>query len=474
MMRVLLIAMPDTVSALDAVTRIPSLGLCSIAGNLEGCEVKVVDLVFHRRGIARFVRGIVEDFRPDLVGLSAMSHQYDSACRAAALCRSARPGVKVALGGYHASLMSREIGAGKDGDRFDFIIRGEGERTFQKLVQALGSGAGDLSEIPGLSYRRDSEYRHNPDAPLVELDALKPPDRDCRVLDGAHFMGKSFDCVETSRGCTMDCRFCSIKMMYGRRVRMFRLERVIGELRRLKERGTQGVFFVDDNITLNIPRLKELCESIVSQKLNTMSYIMQASVAGMAADPELAWLLKRAGFEWVFLGIESGLSRNLASMGKEGAPGDTRRAVTRLRAAGIGVFGGFIVGNPEDTKADILATYKYALELGVDHPIVQCLTPYPMTQTRDDLLARGLVTNRDDFSRYNGFTCNVRTEHLTTRQVNRAIFRGGLGLYFNPGYLAGSRFWRYRLSLLPGLLANNIRYLGGALRGRIFPSRHTW
>ena len=194
----------------------------------------------------------------------------------------------------------------------------------------------------------------------------------------------------------------------------------------------------------------------------------------MAADPALAKLLKRAGFEWVFLGIESGIARNLAAMGKEGVLPNTRRAVSLLRSHGIGVFGGFIVGNPDDTREDILATFKYALELGVDHPIVQCLTPYPKTRTREELAARGLITNPDDYQRYNGFTCNVRTEHLSTRQVNWAIFRGGLGLYFHPRYLVTSRFWRYRVSLLPGLLANTIRYLAGALRGSIFLSRHRW
>ena len=86
-MRVLLIAMPDTVSALDAVMRIPNLGLCSIAGNLEGHTVRVVDLVFHNHNIRRFIEGILKDFQPEIVGLSAMSHQYASACRVSQICR---------------------------------------------------------------------------------------------------------------------------------------------------------------------------------------------------------------------------------------------------------------------------------------------------------------------------------------------------------------------------------------------------
>ena len=86
----------------------------------------------------------------------------------------------------------------------------------------------------------------------------------------------------------------------------------------------------------------------------------------------------------------------------------------------------------------------------------------------------GLVTNERDFSLYNGFTCNVRTEHMDKGQLNRAIFLGGLRLYFNPRYLANSRFWHYSVSLIPALVMNNFRYLSGALRGRIFLSRHSW
>jgi hypothetical protein len=102
------------------------------------------------------------------------------------------------------------------------------------------------------------------------------------------------------------------------------------------------------------------------------------------------------------------------------------------------------------------------------------LTPYPKTTTREELLAANLVTNAEDYSLYNGFTCNVRTEFLSNRQLNRAIFWNGLALYFNPGYIVRSRFWRFKPSLIPALLANNVRYLFGALRGRIFTSSHRW
>ncbi len=416
----------------------------------------------------------MQEFKPDVVGLSAMSFQYDSACRASRICRSAKPDIRTVLGGYHATLMYEEIGNGTEAPLFDFLVRGEGEVTFRRLVEAISSGGNGFEQIPGLSFRSNGKFIHNPPAALLDLDALKPPDRDCRLWDGARFFDQRFDCVETTRGCTMACRFCSITHMYGRSIRKFSLERIIADLKRLKSRGTQGVFFVDDNITLDVPRLNELCKLIVREGLNTMTYAIQASVRGIASDPELSVWLGRAGFKWVFLGIESGISRNLEVMGKAGVLENTRTAVSLLKQQGIGVFGGLIVGNPQDTRDDIVSTYRYALDLGVDHPIVQCLTPYPKTETREELLALDLVTNKDDYSRYNGFICNVRTEHLSEKELADAMFWGGLGLYFHPAYLIKSGFWKYRPSWWPSLLANNFRHLSGTLTGRLFASRHSW
>jgi anaerobic magnesium-protoporphyrin IX monomethyl ester cyclase len=473
-MKVLLIAMPDTVSSLAAVMRIPNLGICSLAGSLEGCKVHCLDLSFARGRITLLLQRTLADLAPDIVGISAMSFQYESARRVAGICRRARPGMPIALGGYHATLLAEEIAACSDRELFDFIVRGEGEAVLAFLVKQIGSGSGSYGAIPGLSYLGDGRFVHNPAGELLDLDSVRLPDRDARILDSSRFMKMPFDCVETSRGCTMGCTFCSIRRMYGKSVRFFPLERVLEDLRRLKARGTRGVFFVDDNITLDVPRLKELCALIAREGLDSLYYVIQASVTGIASDPELPALLARANFRWVFLGIESGIARNLSQMKKGGVLAHTRAAVERLRANRICAIGGFIAGNPDDTRADIRDTYRYARDLRLDHAIVQVLTPYPKTETRDQLLAEGLVTNADDYSRYNGFIANVRTRHLSDRQLNRWVVLYGARLYFNPLFYLKSRVWWYQPADAPAMFFNNFRFLLGGLRGRLFASTHRW
>ncbi len=137
------------------------------------------------------------------------------------------------------------------------------------------------------------------------------------------------------------------------------------------------------------------------------------------------------------------------------------------------VLGGFIVANPPDGKEDVKAVFDYSLDIGVDHPIIQTLTPYPKTPMREDLMKAGLVVNKDNFRRYNGFIANVRTEHLSIEQINRLMLVEGAKLYWHPKYLAKSRFWRYHGLGSIGLLYNNYLFIKSGLKGDLFLSSHT-
>jgi radical SAM superfamily enzyme YgiQ (UPF0313 family) len=184
----------------------------------------------------------------------------------------------------------------------------------------------------------------------------------------------------------------------------------------------------------------------------------------------------RAGFDTVFMGIENAEAANVATLdiaAKRGKSEDeTPRAVRLLQENGIKAVGGFIVGNPDDDRAAIGRTFRYARALGLDFPIVQCLTPYPRTEMREELLAAGLVTNPDDLTRYNGYMVNVRTRHLESDQVARAMLWESVRLYMDPRAAWRSRFFHDFPAFRGSLLRNNLALLGG-LRNRLFHSTHT-
>src|SRR4030095_7191962 len=379
------------------------------------------------------------------------------------------------LGGYHATVLFEDVVA-RDAGLFDFIIRGEGEMPFRQLVEGLGGGARDCGAIPSLSWRGPNGYRHNPLAEFHQLDSLPLPRREARAYGGAFYFDRSFDVAETSRGCPLPCTFCSIRRMYGRTFRRFPIPRVLADLHALDRSGVRGVFFVDDNITIDVPRFKELCDAITAAGLSHLRYIVQASVHGIAKDPTLAPAMARAGFDTVFMGIENGEDANVAALDiapKRGKHEDeTPRAVRLLRDHGIKAVGGFIVGNPDDDRDAIARTFRYARNLGLDFPIVQCLTPYPRTEMRAQLLAEGLVTNPDDLTRYNGYIANVRTRHLSSEAIARAMVWEGVKLYFDPRNARRSRFFHDFPAFRPALLRNNLALFAG-LGYRLFQCQNS-
>src|SRR5215470_4380962 len=474
-MRILLLAMPDTASSLDRVMKFPNLGLCSLAAQVPEHEVRILDLVLKPRGVLRRVLAEVESFDPDLVGYSAMSFQYDTARTLATAVRAAAPHVLHVLGGYHATVLADQVAA-RDGHLFDFIVRNEGEAAFRQVTDVLAGSGGDLRGVPGLSWRARDGYRHNPDGALLELDSLPLPRREARAYDGAFYFDRIFDVAETTRGCPLPCTFCSIRRMYGRTFRRFPIPRILEDLRGLARRGVRGVFFVDDNITIDVPRFKELCEAISAAGLSHLRYIVQASVHGIAKDPTLAPAMARAGFDTVFMGIENAEDANVAALDIAPKLGrgenETPRAVRLLQDNGIKAVGGFIVGNPDDDRAAITRTFRYAGRLGLDYPIVQALTPYPRTEMRESLMAEGLVTNPDDLTRYNGYMVNVRTRHLSSTAIARAMVWEGMKIYMDPRAARRSRFVHDFPAFRGALLRNNFALVGG-LRNRMFRSTHT-
>src|SRR4029079_2121262 len=125
---------------------------------------------------------LVRELNPDVVGLSVMTFQRATALQIARLVRALRPEVRIAAGGYDPSLAPDAYEAGGE---VDFLIRGEGERTFRDLLRALENG-GSVRDIAGLSYRDGFVMRHNAERPIAHLstDPLELPKRRARVLDG--------------------------------------------------------------------------------------------------------------------------------------------------------------------------------------------------------------------------------------------------------------------------------------------------
>lgn len=414
-MKILLLSSPVVQPDFDRIARLPNLGLVSLAAHVDDlCTVHVAD-IHGLKNHREYLRRIVNDY--DLVGLTAMSFQYHEALELAKIAKEA--GAQTVFGGYHPTLAYQEIASSQDAAFIDYIVRGEGEATFRELIKALIEGS-ELKDVLGLSFH-DKENKekmiHNPPRPLLDVSEIEMPNRDVRLLTkGFESLGVRIDSVETSRGCTQGCKFCSINLMYGRKFRKFPLERVIADIQDAEAHGAGSIFFPDDNITLDVKRLELLCQAIIDARLTHLRYKTQASASGIASSKRLVDKMGEAGFDGVFLGVESVNKRNLQFLGKGKMSEDAEKAVQYLHDNNIIVSTGLIGGNPDDDANDLWENFRLARRLKVDIPIFYISTPYPKTQMRSELKEMGLVT-RNDFTKYDGLHANCKTRHLSDEEI---------------------------------------------------------
>ena len=420
-MRVLLLSMPDSFEHTPALTmRMPNAALASLAGNVDRHhDVSIADLICAQGDVVGTVKRLVAETRPDLVGLSVMTFQRPTAFGLMRIIKALRPDVPIVVGGYDPSLASEYYE--DPAAPVDFIVRGEGDLTFRELLRALESNRAP-ENVAGLTWRLGTGFVRNAPRHVSSLGGeVRSPRRSARVLDNYTFQGRKIDIVETSRGCTYDCSFCSIIEMRGRNFETWSVERVIADIADARAHGARVIFIVDDNITLNVHRFEAICHAIIQAGLDDIDYIVQAMTSSIAAQGEtLAPLMRRAGFRYVFLGIENVLDEDLAFL-KAAAKNATRQGGRRvgnasaqaceyIRANGMYVVGGLIIGNPNDTTASIEANLAFARKY-VDWPYIQHPTPYPGTPMTAEFRQAGLIVN-DRIEEYDGTTAVVRTRHL--------------------------------------------------------------
>jgi radical SAM superfamily enzyme YgiQ (UPF0313 family) len=426
-MNVLLLSMPDSFEHMPTVAiRMPNGALASLAGNVDGHHrVSIADLVLAQTSVGSTVTRLVRELKPQVVGLSVMTFQRRTAFAIGRLVKSLDPAIRIVAGGYDPSLAPEAYEAC---EAIEFLVRGEGEHTFSELLRAIEGGE-RFDTVQGLSYRSvDAFFRHNADRAVVALASspLRLPNRAGRVLGGYTLLGRQVDVVETSRGCTYDCSFCSIIEMRGRNFHTYGIDRVLADIADARRRGARAIFLVDDNITLDVRRFEALCRAIVDSGFDDVDYLVQAMTAPLAQHgATLAPLMRRAGFRYVFLGIENVLDDDLAFLKAraKNARRDrgqvtgnaTLEAIGHLHRHKMFVVGGLIVGNPDDTRESIEANLAFARRY-VDWPYIQHPTPYPRTPMTQTFRARGLIVD-EDVTHYDGTTAVVRSEHVAAEDI---------------------------------------------------------
>lgn len=305
-------------------------------------------------GDLRLISYIVEG-EYDLVGFSL--YQWN-ALRSLHIAREVRKRdlrVKFLAGGPEVSAVTEYLMEEKT---LDFMIEGEGEESFRRLLQSLCEGRHSAGEIPGLFHREGTRLVNNsPPEALKDLSSLPSPYLQ-GIIDPAdhHHMH-----LETMRGCIYSCRYCSWRRCGRRGASFFPVERIRQDILLARERGTRSIRIADSGINISKKHLKNLCE-MISQVNHDRALELLGFLHPELVDEESARWLSEIGIKYLIIGLQSTNPAALKAIGREADLDAYLRGTSLLDKYGINFVSCIILGLPGDTVEGFMETMEFLLQ----------------------------------------------------------------------------------------------------------------
>ncbi len=372
--------------------------------------------------------------RPDLVGITAFTSQSNRAYEVASHFRNL--GVPVVMGGIHATMCLDEVT-----ERVDSVVTGEAEGIWPHVLED--------ARHHSLKRRYDGGLAEMNDVPLARHDLLAA--------------GYAFGAIQTTRGCPLNCSFCSVTAFNGAKYRQRPIADVVREFQSIREKH---VLVVDDNLIgtrpEHIARAKDMFRAMAQAKLRK-KWIAQATI-NFADDEELLALAAKAGCSGVFIGFESLTPEGLLEVGKKFnllKGRDFRASVRRIQRHNILVGGSFIIGLDIDEPGIGKRIAEVASQYGVDSLNVLFLTPLPGTRLWDQMTSQGhiaLDTFPEDWKYYTLTFPVAQYKHLSLDGILQEMISCDRDFYSMSRILrrVWSNLWQYRKPLIA--LVGNLSY----------------
>jgi len=343
------------------------------------CDIKVLDTealgLNHKE-----IKACLEKEQPDIAAITCLSPTINHVTK---ICKTIKKDLNLdcttILGGIHTTILPQET---CKNPYVDFVICGEGEITFSKLVKALKEKRTDFENINGLYYKQNGKIINTPKREFIsDLDTIPFPARDLfdlklyRSAPTKKLTSEQSSPILTSRGCAYNCIHCVSKSIWHRRVRYRSAKNVIAEIEECINKYNIKEFNVlDDNLTLNKERLFEICDSIIEKKLD-ISWVASSRVNSIT--PEVVKKMKLAGCKKISFGLESGSQEILDLMRKQTTVEKGRQAVIEVAKGGILAHAGFMLGNIGETEETIKQTITFAKSLPLDNASFFITCPVP-------------------------------------------------------------------------------------------------
>ncbi|MCB0417314.1 MAG: radical SAM protein [Bdellovibrionales bacterium] len=395
----------------------------------------------------------VEHYKPTLVAVvvygfqpSASTQNMPAAGKICAEIKARSPKTAIMMTGTHpAALPERTLRE----EKVDFVCSGEGPETIYLAAKNLLEGTPKLENIPSLYFWKGENVCATPAGVLMDdLDTempgvawdLLPMDRyrchNWHAFEDIHNR-KPYVSMHTSLGCPFKCSFCCINAPFGKpSYRMWSPAAVAKEIDLLHTKyGVRNIKFVDEMFVLNKEHVMGLCDLLIERdyNLNIWAYARVDTVRDEFLDK-----LKRAGFRWLALGIESGSKhvRDGVEKGRFGGE-DILKTVRKIQAAGINIIGNYIFGLPDDTHESMQETLDLAIEANCEFANFYSAMAYPGSKLYTMAVEQGwaLPDNWIGYSQHSFESFPLRTENLTNAEVLKFRDEAFVKYFTNPRYL---------------------------------------
>jgi len=417
--------------------RAPPLGLAYIASVLEhnGFKVRIVDSPTLNLDLKRVVLE-VKMFKPDIVGLTALTPTIYNAYKIAKYVKAIDRWIPVVIGGPHATFMYEEVL--NESINVDVAVVGEGEYTFLELLKVIekyGLNSNFLKSVRGIAFRDNGKIYFTGYRRLIDnLDSLPPPARHLLPMNSYTVFDKPIRIVHViaSRGCPYGCTYCSTSYFMGRLYRIRSVGGVLDEVEDIVYRyKARNIVFVDDELTIIRRWVMEFLNGLKERGLD-ISFVCGSRVDHV--DRELINRLYSQGCSIIYFGVESANQETLNKIGKKITVQQIVNAFKLVKEVKGEAAGSFILGLPWETIDDMRRTVAFALKLNPSYAQFTAATPYPGTPLYETALKDNLIEDRD-WSHYTTLIPVMKGYSFNREQVSKLLVQAYILFYFRPKYL---------------------------------------
>lgn len=444
---------------------LPPLGLISLATYLNWRtehSAKVLDAaVLGLEGAS--LQSAVRKAHPDVVGLSPVTATLPDALETARLVKEADNGIRVVMGGSHATLFREMTARYED---VDAVVFGEGESAFPGLLNHFEGHAGPRKLRGAIRVDGGKSLIGPCPESVISLDSLPLPDRTLtpwKDYSSVFAERNPSTIMLSSKGCSFRCNFCAGQAAaLPRMVRMRSGKLMAEEMASCAELGIKEVVFYDSLFTFGKRRIEEFCRELRERDLDVT---WEIRTRPDLLDSDLLAQMKDVGLRTVRIGIESGTQEGLDSISKGFTLHQAEDGLRKIRRVGLTSVGYFMIGLPGETREMIEKTVELSIRIGVDYASYSVLVPYPGTPLWDQRLAAGDASLQRAWDSYlehpspafDPPTCNGLYDKGELRQI---LYDAYKQFYLRSGFLAkeAARVHSWKGTLLK--MRRTLRLLG--------------